>query len=82
MRLSERLRRLDDNVGSRSIVRISDQFGWWWHLGLGLVLVIVGTVLAIVGAERSNVIAAYVFGFAALFIGWLLAVGRRRRLRR
>jgi uncharacterized membrane protein HdeD (DUF308 family) len=81
MRLSERLNRLD-NPGSRGILWMSDQIDWWWNLGIGLVLIIDGTVIVVVGTDRSDVIAAYLFGLAALLIGGLLAVGRHGGRRR
>jgi uncharacterized membrane protein HdeD (DUF308 family) len=82
MRLSERLRRLDDNAGSRSIVSLSDQVGWWWNLAVGFVLIIAATVVLLFGSSRSDVIAAYSFGLGATLIGVLLTLGRSRPPRR
>lgn len=82
MRLSERLARLDDNDGVRGIIWLCDHFGWWWNLAVGLGLVIAGTVLVAVGADSSDVLAAYASGTAGLILGALLTIGRRKRAER
>jgi uncharacterized membrane protein HdeD (DUF308 family) len=82
MALGDRLRRLDDNAPSRGVLWISDHFGWWWNACTGVVLLAVGLLCAATGQDTDVTIACFAFGTAALAVGGVMAVGRRRRARR
>jgi hypothetical protein len=75
--LGDRLRKLDDNVVSDSVVRSSDALGWWWNLGLGA-LVLVLALLAYL-SEDPAAVPLGVIGATGVITGLVLREGRRRR---
>lgn len=77
--LGERLRRLDDNAASRAVVRASDGVGWWWNVGVGVVMLLAAPVVLVVSGNRDDSFALAAFGAAAAVVGVLLRTGRRRR---
>lgn len=73
------MRRLDDNAGSRAVVQASDSFGWFWNIGVGLVLLVAGLVLLVVEGERDDTLACFAFGTTGVLVGAVLRIGRQRR---
>ncbi len=79
MTIGDRMRKLDDNPASRGVVWLSDHFGWWWNLGVGIVMLLAAPVVLLVSDDRADAVALAAFGSVATVLGVILRTGRNRR---
>ena len=75
----DRIRRLDDNLPVKNIVWLSDHFGWWWNLYLGIALLIAAPIVLVMSDHRADAVALAAFGSAGILTGLALRAGRNRR---